>query len=99
MRFAVAYKWRIRSVPPFVSNNRALEVVEHPIYDHPGIVNRGLRRTRMLILIILLVLLFGGGFFGYRRYGTGGGMEIGGVVLVILLAWLCLGSGLGNLRM
>jgi hypothetical protein len=53
----------------------------------------------MLILIILLVLLFGGGFFGYRRYGTGGGMEIGGIVLVILLAWLCLGSGLGNLRM
>ena len=50
-------------------------------------------------LIILLVLLFGGGFFGYSRYGTGGGMGIGGVILVILLVWLFLGGGLGNLRM
>ena len=53
----------------------------------------------MVILIILLVLLFGGGFFGYSHYGTRGGMGIGGVILVILLAWLLLGVGLGNLRM
>jgi hypothetical protein len=95
MRFAAGYN-KDASV---AGNNRALEVVEHPIHDHPGVVYRGLRRTRMLILIILLVLLFGGGFFGYSRYGTGGGMGIGGVVLVILLAWLLLGGGLGNLRM
>jgi hypothetical protein len=53
----------------------------------------------MLILIILLGLLFGAGFFGYSRYGTRGGMGIGGVILVMLLAWLLLGGGLGNLRM
>jgi hypothetical protein len=95
MRFAAGYK-KDASV---AGHNRVLEVVEHPIHDHPGVVYRGLRRTRMLILIILLVLLFGGGFFGYSRYGTRGGMGIGGVILVILLAWLLLGGGLGNLRM
>jgi hypothetical protein len=82
----------IKIVLLVIGNDRALEVIEHPIYNPHGIVYRGLRRTRMLILIILLALLFGGGFFGYRRYGTGGGMEIGGIVLVILLAWLCLGG-------
>ena len=53
----------------------------------------------MLIRIILLVLLFGGGFFGYSRYGTSGGMGIGGVVLVILLIWLFMGGGLGHMRL
>ena len=95
MRFAAGYN-KCASV---AGNNRAFKVVEHPIHDHPGVVYRGLRRTRMLILIILLVLLFGGGFFGYSRYGTRGGMGIGGVILLILLAWLLLGGGLGNLRM
>jgi hypothetical protein len=51
-----------------------------------------------LILILLLLLLFGGGAFGYSRYGTPGGLGIGGVVLVILLVWLLLGGGLGSLR-
>ncbi len=56
------------------------------------------RRPEMLILLILLLLLFGGGFFGYNRYGRGGGLGVGGVVLVVLLVWLFLGGGMGTLR-
>ena len=42
----------------------------------------------MLLLIILLVLLFGGGggYYGYSRWGTGGGLGIVGVVLLVLVA-------------
>ena len=94
-RFAARYK----KYASRAGNHRALEVVERPVHDHPGVVYGRLRRTRMLILIILLVLLFGGGFFGYSRYGASGGMGIGGVVLVILLVWLLLGGGLANLRL
>ena len=57
-----------------------------------------LKEIEMLILIILLLLMFGGGTFGYSRYGNGGGLGIGGVVLVVLLVWLFLGGGLGSLR-
>ena len=57
-----------------------------------------IRRPEMLILLILLLLLFGGGFFGYNRYGRGGGLGVGGVVLVVLLVWLFLGGGMGTLR-
>ena len=53
----------------------------------------------MLILLILLLLLFGGGFWGYRSYGPGGGLGIGGVILIILIVWLVLGGGLGHLRL
>jgi hypothetical protein len=33
----------------------------------------------LILLIIVLVLLFGGGggYYGYRRWGTGGGVGIG----------------------
>jgi hypothetical protein len=39
----------------------------------------------MLLLIIVLVLLFGvgGGYYGNSRWGTGGGIGIFGVVLII----------------
>ncbi len=53
----------------------------------------------MLILIILLLLLFGGGFFGFSRYGSRGGLGIGGIILLILILWLVLGGGLANLRL
>ena len=53
----------------------------------------------MLILIILLVLLFGGGFFGFSRYGSRGGLGIGGIILLILILWLLLGGGLANIRL
>lgn len=47
-----------------------------------------------LILIILVVgLLFGGGF-GYRQWGYGGGMGIGGVLLILLVVYLLLGHRL-----
>ena len=42
-----------------------------------------------LIIIVLLILLIGGGGYGYRRWGTGGGLGIVGTVLVIaLILWL-----------
>ena len=42
-----------------------------------------------ILIIVLLVLLLGGGGYGYRRWGTGGGLGIVGTVLVIgLILWL-----------
>ena len=40
----------------------------------------------LLLLIVVLLLLFGGGggYYGYRRWGSGGGIGIVGVVLIIL---------------
>ena len=41
-----------------------------------------------LLIIVLLVLLVGGGGYGFRRWGTGGGLGIVGTVLVIgLILW------------
>jgi hypothetical protein len=39
----------------------------------------------MLLLVIVLVLLFGvgGGYYGRSRWGTGGGIGIFGVILII----------------
>ena len=39
----------------------------------------------MLVLILILLLLFGGGggYYGYSRWGTGGGVGIVGLVLII----------------
>ena len=47
----------------------------------------------LLLLIILLVLLFGGGggYYGYRRWGTGGGIGILGTVLIIISVLYLLG--------
>ena len=43
----------------------------------------------LLIIIVLLILLVGGGGYGFRRWGTGGGLGIIGTVLVIvLILWL-----------
>jgi hypothetical protein len=40
----------------------------------------------LILLIIVLMLAFsgGGGYYGYRRWGTGGGVGIFGLVLTIL---------------
>ena len=46
-----------------------------------------------LILIILLVVLIFGGGFGCSRWGYGGGIGIGGVLLVVLIAYLVVGRG------
>ena len=48
-----------------------------------------------LILSILIVVLLLGGGFGYRRYGYGGGIEmgIGGVLLVVLIVYWLPGHG------
>lgn len=43
-----------------------------------------------ILVIIVLLLLLGGGV-GYRRYGVGGGIGIGGILLIVLLIWLVLG--------
>jgi hypothetical protein len=50
----------------------------------------------MLLIIILLLLVFGvgGGYYGYNQWGTGGGLGIFGLVLLIaLILYLT-----GNLR-
>ena len=41
----------------------------------------------LILLIVILVLTFDGGccYYGYRRWGTGGGLGIFGLVLIILL--------------
>jgi hypothetical protein len=46
----------------------------------------------MLVLLIILLLLFGGGGFGYRRWGTGGGLGVVGTVLVIILVLWFMGA-------
>jgi len=40
----------------------------------------------LIVLIVFLLLAFGGGggYYGYRRWGTGGGIGIFGTVLIIL---------------
>jgi hypothetical protein len=49
----------------------------------------------MLLLILLLVVMFGGGgYYGYSRWGTGGGLGIGGTVLLVMLVIYFVG-GLG----
>jgi hypothetical protein len=42
----------------------------------------------MLLLIIVLLLLFGGGggYYGYSRWGSGGGIGIVGLVVMIAVA-------------
>jgi hypothetical protein len=42
----------------------------------------------LILLIVVLALKFGGGggYYGYRRWGTGGGVGIVGLVLRIFLA-------------
>lgn len=46
----------------------------------------------MLILIIILLLVFGGGggYYGYSRWGTrgGGGIGLGTILLILLIAYL-----------
>ena len=39
----------------------------------------------LIVLIIILLLAFGGGggYYGYQRWGTGGGVGIFGLVLII----------------
>ena len=42
-----------------------------------------------ILIIVLLILLLGGGGYGFRRWGTGGGLGIVGTVLIIaLILWL-----------
>jgi hypothetical protein len=44
-----------------------------------------------LILIILIVMLLFGGGFGYSRWGYGGGIGIGGILLIVLVVYLLVG--------
>jgi len=39
----------------------------------------------LLLIILLLVFGGGGGYYGYRTWGPGGGIGVGGVVLIILV--------------
>ena len=46
-----------------------------------------------LILIILIVVLIFGGGFGYSRWGYGGAIGIGGILLILLVVYLLAGRG------
>jgi hypothetical protein len=46
----------------------------------------------MLIVLLLILLLFGGGGFGYARWGYGGGISIGGIILLVLVIYLITGG-------
>jgi hypothetical protein len=49
--------------------------------------------STILIIILLLVLLGGGGgYYGYSRWGTGGGVGIFGLVLIILVVYYLVGG-------
>jgi len=51
----------------------------------------------ILILLVLLVIFgFGGGYVGSQRWGTGGGIGIFGVVLLILVLYMLFGGGFRN---
>ena len=49
-------------------------------------------RMDLILIIIILVLLFGG-WFGYHRWGYGGGIGIGGILLIVLIVYLLVGRG------
>jgi hypothetical protein len=48
----------------------------------------------LIVLIIILLLAFGGGggYYGYQRWGTGGGVWIFGLVLIILVLFYVFGG-------
>jgi Protein of unknown function (DUF3309) len=48
----------------------------------------------MFLLIILMLLLFGGGggYYGYSRWGTGGGVGIAGLILIIVMIFYVMGG-------
>jgi hypothetical protein len=48
----------------------------------------------MLLLIIVLLLLFGGGggYYGYSRWGSGGGIGIVGLVVIIAVCLYLFGG-------
>ena len=48
--------------------------------------------TILVIILLLLLLGGGGGYYGYSRWGTGGGVGIFGLVLIILLVIYLLGG-------
>ena len=46
----------------------------------------------LILIIIILLLLFGGGF-GYSRWGYGGRIGTGGILLIVLVVYLLVGHG------
>lgn len=45
----------------------------------------------LILLVFVLVWLFGS-HYGYNRWGSGGGLGIGGVILLIFILWLLFGG-------
>jgi hypothetical protein len=54
----------------------------------------------LIVLIIILLLAFGGGggYYGYQRWGTGGGVGIFGLVLIILVLFYAFGGMTASLN-
>jgi hypothetical protein len=48
----------------------------------------------LIVLIVVVLLAFGGGggYYGYRRWGTGGGIGIFGQVLIVLVLFYVFGG-------
>ena len=46
----------------------------------------------LLVVILLLVCGGGGGYYGYRRWGSGGGIGIVGVVVIVMVVLYLFGG-------
>ena len=89
-RRVIGKLWRLRG--------RWLGTIRYGVMDDRIPRQNGLGQTTaedrvdLILIIIILVLLFGGGF-GYRRWGYGGGIGIGGILLIVLIVYLLFGCG------
>jgi len=66
--------------------------------DHLMVISsKGTVMDTILIIILLLILFggLGGGYYGFSHYGTGGGIGILGVVLIVALVLFLFGRGRG----
>jgi hypothetical protein len=54
------------------------------------------RRFPLLVIVLIIILLLafggGGGYYGYQKWGTGGGVGIFGLVLIILVLFYVFGG-------
>jgi hypothetical protein len=51
-------------------------------------------RMGLILLVVVLLMLFGGGggYYGYRRWGSRGGIGIFGIVLIVLVCLFLFGG-------
>jgi hypothetical protein len=92
--FAVLTAWKL----PFAAKCHQIvtprDAARPPCYRAKAVRRRKEISMGLILLILVLVLLFGGGggYYGYRRWGTGGGVGIVGLVVIILLVMYLFGG-------